>query len=192
MSAGGQASSVLAELRALVPKRPLRFPEALRLAEAQANRLIELADIGEPPFPHEFITGLPRIRVLMERRTPVSASTHWNGRHWVIVINGAEGPLRRRYSLAHELKHIIDHPHRFSLYRDHGHLSGRDQAEWAAEFFAACLLMPKAWIRLLWDDGCRTVESVADHLNVSVRAAENRLRQLGMPVHRMQTVEIPV
>jgi Zn-dependent peptidase ImmA (M78 family) len=192
MSGSQPAPSVLAELRALVPRRHLSPNEVRQLAEFQANRLIELARVTEPPFPHEFIMRLPRVQVLMERRTPVSASTHWNGRVWVVVVNGAEGPLRRRYSLAHELKHIIDHPFRFSLYRDQGGMSADLQAEWSAEFFAACLLMPKAWIRLLWDDGCRTVESIADHLNVSVRAAENRLCQLGLPIRHQHTVEIAV
>lgn len=177
---GRQDHSLLAALRVLVPHRPMSLRAALRLAETQAEHLIRLTGLLGPPMPNEVITGLPRVRVLMERETPVSASTHWNGSHWIVVINGADSLERRRYSLAHELKHILDHPLRHWLYRPGGSIDAREQAEIAAEFFAACLLMPRTWIRQLWADGVRSVEGLSDYFEVSERAIRERLRQLGL------------
>ena len=174
--------SVLRALRALVPHHRLRFDEVLKLAETQADHLLKLSGLSGPPFQTEIITRLPRIKVWLEREAPVSASTHWNGQTWIIVVNGADDPLRRHYSLAHELKHIIDHPFRQRLYRGSARRTAHAQAEWAAEFFAACLLVPARWLRQIYAEGCRSVEALADHFQVSERAIENRLRQLGLPV----------
>ena len=52
--------SVLATLRALVPPRRLTYTESLRIAELQANRLLEIFDIAGPRVPSELVTELPR------------------------------------------------------------------------------------------------------------------------------------
>ena len=41
-------ASVVAELRAVCPHRPLTFTEGLRVAELQANRLLQAAEVREP------------------------------------------------------------------------------------------------------------------------------------------------
>jgi hypothetical protein len=43
--------SVLASLRSLFPGRRLRFAEALRLAELQANRFLERSGVQAAPVP---------------------------------------------------------------------------------------------------------------------------------------------
>ena len=54
--------SVLASFGHWYRQRPLLFAEALRLAELQASRLLELTDIRCGPVPSEVVTELPRIR----------------------------------------------------------------------------------------------------------------------------------
>ena len=56
--------SQIAELRTLCPHRPLAPFEAARVAELQANRLLDLQGIAEPPVPEQLIEYLPRIRVV--------------------------------------------------------------------------------------------------------------------------------
>src|SRR5205085_3175266 len=82
-----QQRSVLASLRALAPPRPLYPREALNVAQLQANRLLEHFQIESPAVPEEIISELPRIKVLRES-LPVSGSAHWNGRYWIITVNG--------------------------------------------------------------------------------------------------------
>ena len=110
--------SVLTLLRGLVPKRDLTSSEAYRIAELQANRLLEHFDVQTSAVPNEIVTELPRIRVERERGLPVSGSAHWNGRYWIIVLSADEHPLRQRFSLRHEFKHIIDHTTKDFLYHD--------------------------------------------------------------------------
>src|SRR2546423_1441838 len=103
-----QNLSVLASLRALVPPRPLYPREALNIAQLQASHLLGHFDIQSHAVPEEIVSELPRIQVLRES-LPVSGSAHWNGRYWIITINGDEPPVRQRFSLMHEFKHVLDH-----------------------------------------------------------------------------------
>ena len=67
-SAATRESSVLAQLRTLVPQRDLSPSEALRIAELQANRLLQHFQIISDRVPEEIVTELPRIRI--EQRGP--------------------------------------------------------------------------------------------------------------------------
>ena len=50
----------LATLRNLVPNRPLRHVESLRIAELQAARLLSLSSITEAPVPDSVIANIRR------------------------------------------------------------------------------------------------------------------------------------
>jgi hypothetical protein len=171
-------SSVLASLRTLIPKRPLTHAEGLRLAELQANRLLESFEIGCGQTPIEIISELPRFRVHYAE-IPVSGAAHWNGRHWIITVNAAEPETRQRFSVAHEFKHILDHTTRQYLYESRMGRSAAEQAERAADYFAACLLMPKRVVKRLWGEH-RDPVTLAMQLHVSASAIHYRLHQLGL------------
>src|SRR4051794_35994620 len=108
--------SALAILRALVPDRPVTYFESLRIAELQANRLLEIFDVTGPAVPNELITELPRIEVRLEHDMPVSGCTIWDSGKWIITLNADEPAARRRFSLMHEFKHILDHTTKTRLY----------------------------------------------------------------------------
>jgi Zn-dependent peptidase ImmA (M78 family) len=172
--------SILARLRALVPGRPLAYAEALRLSELQANRFRELLGVETPELPDAAITELPRILVVSEMDLPVSGSAHWSNGRWIIAVNALEHPLRQRFSAAHELHHIIVHPLRpFLLVSEQG-LPSSVKAERLADYFAANLLMPKRHVKRLWGEGARDAATLAEHFQVSPRAMEVRLSQLGL------------
>lgn len=71
-------SSVLASLRGVIPQRATNFTEALRVAELQASRLLELWNVHEAHVPNEVVSELPRVRIVYEN-LPVSGTSHWNG-----------------------------------------------------------------------------------------------------------------
>ncbi|MDO8591357.1 MAG: ImmA/IrrE family metallo-endopeptidase, partial [bacterium] len=79
-----------------------------------------------------------------------------DGHDWIIVVNAREREPRRRASLAHELKHVIDHTARSFLYSGMPRMTAAAQAERAADYFAGCLLMPTNWLKQASADGCRT------------------------------------
>jgi Zn-dependent peptidase ImmA (M78 family) len=171
---------VLAQLRALVPSRPLTPSETLRLAELQANRLLLHFAIETNAVPEEVVSELSRVRIVREYGLPVSGAAHWNGRYWVITLNADEPIFRQRFSLMHEFKHILDHTTKEFLYHDRPFHTADQQAERVADYFAACVLMPKRVIKRLWCQGNQNLLELATTLLVSTRALRFRLEQLGL------------
>src|SRR5438105_10004345 len=180
---------VLAMLRALVPQRPLSPWEALRIAELQANRLLKHFDIDAAPVPEEIISELPRIRVIREPGLPVSGCAHWDGRFWLITLDADEHPLRQRFSLTHEFKHVLDHTTKHFLYYDRSAHAATERAERVADYFAACLLMPKRIVKSLWFQGPQRTEHLVERLQVSPAAARFRLDQLGLTERRTRCAD---
>ena len=172
--------STLSLLRGLVPNRQLSPRETYLIAELQANRLLRHFGIQTAAVPHEIISELPRIRVERERGLPFSGSAHWNGHYWIITLNADEHPLRQRFSLAHEFKHILDHTSKDRLYHDRACTNAYEQSERVADYFAACLLMPKRTVKRLWFQGPQDTSHLADLLQVSPAAVRYRLNQLGL------------
>ena len=183
--------SVLKQLRSLMPSRQLTFGEALQVAERQANRLLDLHHLSCPAVPIEIITEQPRIRVVQSYDLPASGSAHWDGQDWIITLNAAEYNLRQRYTVCHEYKHLLDHPVRMTtIRRSTGSRSDHDEAiEKIADYFAACVLMPKAWVKRAFYSGIQNVELLAANFHVSPKAMSYRLNELGLttPVDRCTT-----
>ncbi len=172
-------TNLLRSLRALVPQRRLSYREAERIAELQANRLRERLGLGEPELPDSAVTGLPRLSVTRRYGLPVSGLTHWHNGRWLIVLNAEEPEERQRFSLCHELKHVLDHTTKQWTCWDEPWRSGADKAERLADYFAGCLLMPKRHVKRLFGAGPDS-QALADAFGVSLRAMTVRLSQLGL------------
>ncbi len=171
---------VLAHLRTPRPTAPLTERQTRASAEDQANRLRELHGLQGPLAPDTVVTGLPGIRVVTEPDVPGSGSAHWANGYWLIVLNANEPIERRRLSALHELKHILDHRDRARLYPGPAPDSTNEAlAEDVADFFAGAVLMPRVWVERLREADHWSVESLAETFQVSTRAMEVRLEQLG-------------
>ena len=100
---------------------------------------------------------------------------------WAVALRTEEAPVRQRFSLAHECKHILDDSHIDRLY-------GGASDEWVeaiCNLFAASLLMPRAWIKADW--ASRQIQDVgrlARRYEVSWSAMDFRLDQLGLRMAR--------
>lgn len=173
--------SQIAELRALCPHRPLAPFEAARVAELQANRLLDLQGVAEPPVPEQLIEYLPRVRVVWRDDAPVSGHVEWTGGSWLIALSGTEPWVRQRFTMAHELKHALDAPLAATLYPQRRFLTPHQQRERAANHFAACLLMPRAWVkRAYYEGGIHDARTLARRFRVSAPAMRIRLDVLGI------------
>ncbi len=172
--------SVLASLRALIPIRPLLFSEALVVAELQANRLLQLTGVREGGTPTEIVSGLPFVEVGLRADLPVSGLTNWFKPRWLILLNANEPAVRRRFSLMHEFKHILDHDGIDYRYPSTAWLSSERRAELVADYFAACLLMPKRFVKKRWGEGRQRLSDLAAEFGVSPVAMRYRLQQLGL------------
>lgn len=174
--------TILGELRQLVPSRPLRFGEALRIVELQAHRCRELLAISSDKLPMAAIDDIPRITVARTVGLPVSGLTQWHNGTWVIATNAGEPWQRQRFSTAHELFHAVNHTTRHWLHPD-----DPSRGEQLADYFAGCLLMPRMLIKRYHFAG-DTPALLARRFGVSLPAIAVRLAQLGLsePARRCQ------
>ena len=113
----------------------------------------------------------------------------------IIGINALHHPNRQRFSIAHELGHLVLHREfitnnvhvdkSFALNRDERSATGEDKLEIDANAFASELLIPREWLKReiashvdLEDD--RALTNLAKHFKVSKVALQNRLLNLAM------------
>lgn len=108
-----------------------------------------------------------------------------NGRY-VITVSPQNNYLRKRFTIAHELGHILQ-KHLEScdrMYRADDassfYSTMNDPQEVAANRFAAELLMPKAAVEHFALNTDQSVEQIASSFQVSTVAMKYRLRNLGL------------
>jgi hypothetical protein len=186
MSLTNNQSSLLYQLRSLVPTRPLTQFEAYRLAELQANRLLTAGGIDQPGTPDELLAGLPFLTITLRSDLPSSALTRWKKPHWHIYLNRTESALRRRYSAAHEFKHMLDHGRSEYLYPTTKWGNSEVRVEKVCDYFAASFLMPKRLVKRRFFEGLNDPGELAAEFGVSPTAMRYRLDQLRLtePVPR--------
>ncbi len=178
--APNQITAVFAVLRDKAPQRPLSRSEAERVAEWQAQALLQMGRVTSGATPSELITELPRVQVARDADLPVSGCLQWSAGRWLILLNGSEPLERQRFSLAHEFKHAVDHRYRETYYVDVPGDSAQAQAEHAADWFAASLLMPRREVQRAWYGGDQHIEALARRFCVSPQAMSRRLQCLGI------------
>jgi Zn-dependent peptidase ImmA (M78 family) len=162
----------------VTPLRQVTFDEALSVAQLQATKLSDL--VADPDgIAEHHIAGLPRIVVTYED-LPVSGTSHWNGSAWVICLSRHESYPRQRFTMLHELKHIIDHGQADRLYAGDRRHTPAQQAEAAADYFAGCALVPKRQLKAAWGTGIQRPADLAVHFGVSEQAIRVRLAQTGV------------
>lgn len=179
------SQSHLMTLRTLMPRRALTFGEAWQRAEMQACRLLELEGMDGAPIPAEVISDQPRVRVETAYLSEASGDSRWLGNAWLIQLNASEPEVRRRFTLAHEYKHVLDAPFEDIVYATiRGSGEHHPLVEQICDYFAACLLMPKMLVKRAWGQGVRDPHELAQLFVVSPQAMHIRLITLGLVVAR--------
>lgn len=120
--------------------------------EAHARDLIEKYGILDPPVPVEDIATSEGALIARNHFAGTeSGFALRDGNQWVIGINTATSRRRQRFSIAHELGHLLMHEGK-PLIVDHSVLinrrddlstAGTDRQEIEANGFAAAILMPR-------------------------------------------------
>lgn len=183
-AAGGD---LLDRLRAMAPVRPLGHREAMNLAERQAQRLRSALGVISPRFDDKAIEQLDWLNVKRRADFPTSGMATKTAKGWVVVIRSNEAMVRQRFTLAHEIKHVIDDEavvaladKRLALYPAAPGYTPAEQAERVADRFAAALLMPRPLLRADWADGIQDIARLSRRYGVSRPAMTVRLTQLGL------------
>ncbi|WP_036109642.1 MULTISPECIES: ImmA/IrrE family metallo-endopeptidase [Luteibacter] len=105
---------------------------------------------------------------------------------FVISLPQDSGPLRDRFTIAHELGHYALHffyqrdINRRPIERLRANRFGSDKAEWEANWFAAAFLMPGNAFREAWKTFNHDLLAIADKFKVSQSAASVRAQSLNL------------
>jgi hypothetical protein len=177
----GDPSSVLWEVRRLVPQRRLEPAEDLRIAELQARRLLDLLGVTGPPAPLTEITALLDISVTVDHDAKVLIPTEpgWEAGGWHMTVAHVSS-RRTRAVLAHQLKHILDDQYGSILYPPTELLTTADRRDRAAAHFSSSLLMPRDWVEDAWRRGSHTIPALAKRFGSPEAMVRTRLVVLGL------------
>ncbi|APE33873.1 hypothetical protein BOX37_07695 [Nocardia mangyaensis] len=177
-------SHTLAHLRALLPPQrvhALSFRAALRIAQRQAESLHDRHGSFGAPVPDSIISSLPQLHVELVD-SPISSLRFWDAgqQQWIVQLAASDAEPTRRFHLAYEFKHILDHNHRHQLYRGDEHHTTNCQAERAARNFAGLLLVPSTVLTDAWVAGTRDPTALATLFAVDPAVITARLAQIGI------------
>lgn len=149
-------------------------------AERKAQEVIERYGLTEPPVSPGEICRALGIAVRVRPFDYVAGLFINDDVFPVIVVNSRERRVRQRFTVAHELGHYFL-GHGGKSFAEPG---GRSRREREAERFAACLLMPEAWVRRYWAIYAANYENrlsvLADLFRVSPTAFKHRVKELGL------------
>lgn len=115
-----------------------------------------------------------------------SGSIEINGNQFEIRLAMATGPLRDRFTIAHELGHFVLHylyPKQhmdITIERMVAQRYGNDQAEREANWFAAAFLMPEKEFRADYEQTSGNHSLLSSKYQVSRAASEIRAKVLGL------------
>lgn len=176
--AKSSSPSILHELRALMPNRRISHIESLRITENQASLLRSQLEIRDDQFPIERLDLLPCIEISKVDDVPASGASFWGNGSWHIHIHAQETPTRHRFTVLHELKHIVDHPNQHLIYDERAFVVYGER-EIVADHFASCVLLPadrlSAALRRSQDHA-----ELAAHFGVSRRRLLLRLSEMDL------------
>jgi Zn-dependent peptidase ImmA (M78 family) len=166
-------------------------------AETEATRLLaETGQSTKAPIDIEAIARHLRAQVVEEKLDrSVSGMLYRDGDQVVIGVNSAHVDRRRRFTVAHEIGHLVLHKGRPLVldhvrvnFRDANSSTASDLEEIQANAFAAEVLMPRdqviASAKRLLEDRTATDAAILKYLaqgfDVSDQAMEYRLINLGL------------
>jgi hypothetical protein len=172
-------------------------------AARMARRVLEAEGVTRPAVPVDKIASKYALIVWEDLPDDISGMLvpvpKAVGPKWVIVVNATHASVRQRFTVAHELAHVLLHkytsPHadgRVQVrFRDEDSARGSNHEEIEANQFAAELLMPENIVRSwaerinfdLADDSddekaMTAIESLAKRFQVSVQALSFRIANL--------------
>ena len=148
----------------------------------QATRLLKSAGVSREPVSLRDVVSALNLELVSKTREPFAseAALEPMGDGRAIVLNGADGSRRQRFTIAHEIGHFVLHPARCRPERGGTVNEAGRMEEREADAFAAELLMPEHLVRDAAREQGLDVTRLADRFEVSRKAMQTRLRSLGL------------
>jgi len=152
-----------------------------QLAEMLAQRYLKMGEVRRPPVPARLVAIFDQQHTVEARQLPLKVyhGAIWRQRDaWVIQLKDSDALATKRFSLFHEAFHILAHCRATPVFRKRGSIVGSFN-ELLADHFAACVLMPREWVREKWAE-VKDLNRIAEIFDVPKSAMCIKLRQLGL------------
>ncbi len=164
-----------------IKAEPKRLCKPFRLVEMLAQRCLKKGKTDGPPVPVELVQ-LFDTQCAVEIH-PISLDAYhgaiWRLKdRWVIQLKSGDTPAMRRFTLFHEAFHVLAHCQCIPVFMKRGVEQGRFN-EGLADYFAACILMPREWIREKWLE-VKDLDRLAKIFDVLKPVMAIRLKQLSL------------
>jgi Zn-dependent peptidase ImmA (M78 family) len=160
------------------PRKPLwkRFRDQGRTSP---DDLLEELEVRLPPVDVEFMARRLGIELVRQSRFDCAGSIESEGERAIIRVNRDDHPVRQRFTIAHEIGHLMLHPMKAGrLYLRDTNFYG-DSRETAANRYAADLLMPEWMLDMAMRSTGGDVRRLARLFHVSEQAMQYRLENTG-------------
>ncbi len=135
-----------------------------QLIQKLAYKYHEQAAIYSPPVPSDLITKGEDNLPIEVRYIPLHShhGAVWQlSDCWLIQLNSNDNEPRQRFTLYHEIFHIMVHCRACPVFKNMPYFNGGIFNELLADHFASIMLMPKNMILRTWGE-VRDVDRVAD------------------------------
>jgi hypothetical protein len=126
-----------------------------RLVTRLAEKYQEAAGINHPPVPTDLITQDSNHLPIEVRQVPLKANhgAVWQlGDCWLVHLNSNDTPARQRFTLYHEIFHILAHCKGTPVFKKAGRSQGGAFNELLADHFASIILAPVELVKKLWPE----------------------------------------
>lgn len=164
------------------------------LAKRSAQELLRKGHIEKAPVPVESLAALVNAEITFEPFDGALSGMVYRREdgNAIIGVNSLHPPNRRRFTVAHELGHLLLHGDELHIdegfpfaFRDEVSSLAVDPAEIEANQFAAELLMPQEWLaseihgQHLDIESEEVIAALAKKFGVSLQSMTHRLTNLG-------------
>ncbi len=164
-----------------IKTEPKRLGKPFRLVEMLARKYLRKGKTHGPPVPVELILLFDTERNIEIHSISLKAyhGAIWRLEdRWIIQLKSGDTPAMKRYILFHEAFHVLAHSRGIPVFKKRG-VEGGHFNEALADYFAACILMPREWVREKWVE-VKDLDSMAKTFDVPKVVMWIRLRQLGL------------
>lgn len=152
-----------------------------QLVERLAGSYIKVGGVRCPPVPSALAMLADQQHTVEVRLLPLKVyhgSIWYTDNTWIIQLNADDTPAQRKFYLFHEAFHILAHCKTTPGFKKRGN-EGWFFTEHMADYFAACILMPREWVVGKWAE-VQDIERMTEIFEVPETLMGLRLRQLGL------------
>jgi hypothetical protein len=142
----------LARIKSEIPTCP-SSGRIFKLVRSLANRYLEEAGIRQPPVPSNVITRAHGDIPIEVRQVPLRAyrGAVWRLNDcWVVQLNSHDSTARQRFTLYHEIFHILAHSKATPVFRKAACQREGTFNEMLADHFSGACLVPEKLVRKMW------------------------------------------